>query len=272
MASYMSQVSAQTPRREPLDEFFQRISTELMAVATNYRAVAALTEAAAGLEDPPTIQLAAPEAALKPLDTHFTVGWLAADLIDAGALELVTTDTVPDGTRLTDGKEAWTLTTVDDTPRVVAVGDSLIAEAVEGTVGNHEGAGGFRLRTVGRTQVLETLAETFEPSVADDFESGVAAAAPIAESALTPYHIALLVGARHEYLQYEFGHWGEDIRFTSQATLSRKKRALTEAGLVETTSVKHDVGRPRHRLHLSGPLGACDDIEAVVERAEAELA
>jgi hypothetical protein len=259
------------PQLEPLDEFFQRASTNLMAVATNYRAVAALTEAAAGLEDPPTIQLAAPEAALKPLDTHFTVGWLAADLIDVGALELVTTDAVPDGTRLTDGEEAWTLTMVDDTPRVVALGDTIVAEAVEGTVSNRDDTDGFRLRTVGRTQVLETLAETFEPAVADDFDAGVAATAPIAESALTPYHIALLVGAHHEYLQYEFGHWAEDIRFTSQATLSRKKRALKEAGLIETTSVKHDIGRPRHRLHLSGPLAGCDDIEAVVERAEAEL-
>jgi hypothetical protein len=268
----MSQVSARTPRQESLDEFFQRVSTDLMAVATNYPAVAALTEAAAGLEAPPRIQLAAPEAALKPLETHFTVGWLAADLINAGALELVPTDTVPDGTRLTDGQAAWALTMVDDTPRVVAFRDSIAAEGVDGTVRNRDDAEGFRLRTVGRTPVLETLAETFEPAVADDFESGVGAAAPIAASALTPYHIALLVGARHEYLQYEFGHWAEDIRFTSQATLSRKKRALTEAGLVETTSVKHDVGRPRHRLHLSGPLAGCAEIEAVVERADAELA
>jgi hypothetical protein len=92
---------------------------------------------------------------------------------------LVPTDTGPDGTRLTDGQKAWALTMVDDTPRVVALGDSIVAEAVEGTVGNRDDAAGSRLRTVGRTQVLETLAETFEPAVADDFDAGGATAAPV---------------------------------------------------------------------------------------------
>jgi DNA-binding HxlR family transcriptional regulator len=63
---------------------------------------------------------------------------------------------------------------------------------------------------------------------------------------------------------------GDDTGFASQATLSRQKQSLEDAGLVETSKVQCDIGRPRYRLHLSGPLAG--DVAGVVKACEEVLA
>jgi hypothetical protein len=203
----MNQVSPAETHHQTIEVLLQDANGGLSVVATNFRAITALTTAAAHLEDPPTLQVAAPDAALKPLETEFTVGWQAAELINRGELEFKTTDQIPDGTRLTNGDDVWAVITTGDTPTAVALADSTLVEAIETTVSDLDDSTLFQPRTVGRTHILDTLAGTFEPVVADDFEAGIKSAAPIIESPLSATHIALLVAARHELLQYDLGRW-----------------------------------------------------------------
>lgn len=268
----MNQVSPAEAHHQTIDALLQDANAGFSVVATNFQAITALTTAAAHLEDPPNLQVAAPDAALKPLETEFTVGWQAAELINRGELEFKTTDQIPDGTRLTNGDHVWAVTTTGDTPSAVSMADSTLVEAIETTVSDLDDSTAFQLRTVGRTNILDTLADTFEPAVADDFEAGIKAAAPVVESPLSSNHIALLVAARHELLQYDLGRWGDDTGFASQATLSRQKQSLEDAGLVETSKVQCDIGRPRYRLHLSGSLAGVGDVAGVVKACEEVLA
>ena len=54
----------------------------------------------------------------------------------------------------------------------------------------------------------------------------------------------------HELQLYDISRWGEDTGVASKATFSRTKTRLEDRGLIDTTKVPIDVGRPRLRLLL----------------------
>lgn len=80
---------------------------------------------------------------------------------------------------------------------------------------------------------------------------------------ITPASSAIFVGALTESQMYHVSRSTEAVEFGSQASYSRRKTHLEEAGYIDTEKIPKDVGRPRQRLMLSGDIEQSTD--AVVE-------
>ena len=82
-----------------IDETARTLLTEaggaVLVVDPSERAVEALVDVAVELEDPPTLQLLAEESSMKRVMEDFLVASNAADLVEAGVLEIRTVDVAP---------------------------------------------------------------------------------------------------------------------------------------------------------------------------------
>ena len=199
-----------------------------------------------------SVRLLGEERTLKGVFDDFIVASTAADLIDAGRLELRSFE---EGTN--------TLLVADDAVMaVVAAGDMVAglvtddADFVERVSEQYaaawEDSGEFNLRTPAITRVRESLAAEIGDDVAADFDSVLASleTARGDGDGLDEVTISLLVAAKNEELLYDISKWGEDVGIASKATFSRTKTRLEEMGLIDTEKVPIDVGRPRLRLVL----------------------
>src|SRR5699024_10009400 len=110
----------------------------------------------------------------------------------------------------------------------------------------------YHLRTPPLSRVRETMDEAFGPDMLGDFDDVLASldTARGDDGGLDEVTISLLVAATNEELLYDISKWGEDTGVASKATFSRTKTQLEEMGLIDTTKVPIDVGRPRLRLLL----------------------
>ncbi|MFC7177692.1 transcriptional regulator TbsP [Halosegnis marinus] len=200
----------------------------------------------------PTVRVLAAERVLKDLSRDFKQASAAADLREAGRLEL----------RAFGATDNTLLVTEEAVVAVVAAGGraaglvtddaSFIQGAYEEYAAAFDDAEEFSLRTPGRTRVRETLAESMGEETADDFD-GVLASMETARGngdGLDEVTVSLLVAAKNEELLYDISKWGEDVGIASKATFSRTKSELEEKGLITTEKVPIDVGRPRLRLKL----------------------
>ena len=62
--------------------------------------------------------------------------------------------------------------------------------------------------------------------------------------------LCILDGAKGEIQLFELSNWGERVELASEATFSRVKTRLGDHGLVETGTVRVEIGRSRRRLVL----------------------
>lgn len=203
------------------------------------------------LDNPPTVRLLALEDLLKEVLGDFIVASTAADLVADGTLSLRTTDGIGMSPLVV------TETAVVSVVRANAKIAGLItedAEFVESAREQYatiwENAPEYNLRTPPISRVRETLEEDFGPDVRADFD-GVLASLDTARGdgdGLDEVTISLLVAAKNELLLYDISKWGEDTGVASKATFSRTKTELEEMGLLNTSKVPIDVGRPRLRL------------------------
>jgi hypothetical protein len=225
-------------------------------------------------DDGATVRLLADEGVLKDVMDDFIVASRAADLIEAGRLELRT---------CADGDNTL-LVTEDSVAALVATGGQVAAltttdEAfIEGAHAAYseawDAAGAYGLRTPAISRVRETLRESLGPDSADDFDAMLETLGTARGDGdgLDEVTISLLVAAKNRELLYDISKWGEDIGIASKATFSRTKTRLEEAGLIDTEKVPIDVGRPRLRL-LLGQEGLEDaDEEELISAAHSALA
>lgn len=75
------------------------------------------------------------------------------------------------------------------------------------------------------------------------------------ETAPSLVALVVLIGAKHEVLQYDLARWLETQDIFSPASLSRKKSDLVDEGVIRYSTVEQDVGRPREQLHLRSEAG-----------------
>ncbi len=223
----------------------------------------------------PEVRLLATEAVLKDVMDDFLVASVAADLIDAGRLQLKSGAEEAENALILTPDEVIALIKMDGTVAGLSTDDVSFVERLDENYRTHwQQAATFPLRTPALGQVRTTLAE----EIGDDVEAEFAAVLESLETArgdgegLDEVTISLLVAARNEALLYDISKWGEDVGIASKATFSRTKTDLEDRGVIDTEKVPIDVGRPRLRLKVADDELASADPEHIASAAMDALA
>jgi hypothetical protein len=230
---------------------FADTTGESFVVVPSQTSIERLVAVLDDLDNPPTVRLLALEDTLKDVMDDFIVASTAADLIAAGTLSVRTTDGAGMSPLVVSENVVVSLVTAGTRVAGLTTDDeAFIESAREEYAGIWEAAPEFNLRTPPISRVRETMEEEFGPDVREDFD-GVLASLETARGdgdGLDEVTISLLVAAKNEELLYDISKWGEDTGVASKATFSRTKTRLEEMGLIDTSKVPIDVGRPRLRL------------------------
>ncbi|MWG36735.1 transcriptional regulator TbsP [Halomarina oriensis] len=203
-------------------------------------------------DDDVSVRLFGDERMLKDVLDDFIVASTAANLMDAGRLELRVLDE-PSNTLLVTGEHVMAIVdTGDHVAGLTTDDDAFVESATEQYAAAWDEASQFNLRTPAITRVRQSLSDDIGPDVAEDFDTVLASmeTARGDGDGLDEVTISLLVAAKNEELLYDISKWGEDVGIASKATFSRTKTRLEELGLIDTEKVPIDVGRPRLRLVL----------------------
>jgi len=239
---------------EILHDVFEAGEGDLYVVNPSGETIEELVHVATAYEDDlPTIKLLAAERVLKDVMDDFIIASNAADLVEAGALALRTTEEPPENSLLVTGDRVVALVTAGDTVGgLVTDDDDFVGTAADAYRAAWEGADEFTLRTPPLSRVKASLQEEIGPDAEGDFEAVLASldTARGDGQGLDEVTISLLVAARNEELLYDISKWGEDVGIASKATFSRTKTKLEDMGIIDTEKVPIDVGRPRLRLKL----------------------
>ena len=111
----------------------------------------------------------------------------------------------------------------------------------------------FQLSKPSYARMLESIGQDLGESMQESIQSVFESAGLTSRDGeqLDEVYVYLLMAARNKQQFYDLCSWGEDMGVASRAKFSKQKRALEEAGLIETEKVPTDVGRPRQRLVLA---------------------
>jgi hypothetical protein len=223
----------------------------------------------------PKLRILAARRLLRDVMDDFLVASKTADLIEAGRLELRTSDSLPPTSTFVGPKRVVPLVALGETTAGIETTDpDYVADTFDGIESHWSAADEFSLRTPAMSRVEDTLAD----SVGDDVEGDFAAMLSSMEMArgdgqsLDEVTVSLLAAAKNEVLLYDISRWGEDAEVASKATFSRTKTTLEEKGLIETEKVPIDVGRPRLRLKLTDQRLADADSDELASVAQSVLA
>ncbi|PSQ43742.1 hypothetical protein BRD17_05510 [Halobacteriales archaeon SW_7_68_16] len=236
-----------------LREITADVSDELYFVNPDGDGIEELVRVATEMDDPPRVRLLADKRTLKSVVDDFIVASNAADLVDAGALELRTGDLEHQNTVLVAGDRVAALVSAGGSVGGLVTDDAeFVADASDEYEARWGDAEAFNLRTPPISQVRQTLSEEISPEAEQDFENILSSleTARGDGDGLDEVTISLLVAAKNEALLYDVSKWGEDVGIASKATFSRTKTKLEDMGLIDTEKVPIDVGRPRLRLKI----------------------
>jgi hypothetical protein len=238
-----------------LESVLSNGADEVYLINPTEEAIGALISVATEAEgELPEIRMLADEGLLKDVMGDFIVASNAADLIDAGALTVRTSDSIDaENTLLVTPASVMALVTVGDRVAALTTDDGEFVEtAFDSYSDRFEEAPAFRLRTPPLSQVRSTLTDDIGEETQRDFDTVLSSlkTARGDGQGLDEVTISLLVAAKNEVLLYDISKWGEDVGIASKATFSRTKTKLEDLGLIDTEKVPIDVGRPRLRLKL----------------------
>ncbi|MFB6091896.1 MAG: transcriptional regulator TbsP [Haloquadratum sp.] len=201
----------------------------------------------------PTTKVLARKSLLKDALDDFLVASNAADLVQAGALELRTMAHAVENTLFIGDDAVIAVVTAGDRIAGLATDDeAFVRDATDAYRRHFEEGEEFSLRTPPLSRVRSSLEDGLGPQVRDDFDAVLDSLQAVQGDGggLDEVEISLLVAARNDLLLYDVSKWGEDVGIASKATFSRTKTELEDRGLIETEKVPIDVGRPRLRLKL----------------------
>jgi len=226
-------------------------------------------------ENPPSIRILAEDRPLKDEMDDFIVASTAADLIDAGTLELKILTDVPNHSLLIGSESVVSLIDAGDAVAGLTTDEAEFVDDIASFYEDEwERADSYSLRTPAMSRVMDTLESDIGPETASDFD-GVLSSLQTARGdgdGLDEVTISLLVAAKNGELLYDISKWGEDIGLASKATFSRTKTTLEDMGLIDTEKVPIDVGRPRLRLMLGDERLQSADSDELASVAQSILA
>ena len=116
------------------------------------------------------------------------------------------------------------------------------------------------------SELLTKLESIVGSQTRSEFEQLIEAAQLEEMNSLDAVSVALIAAAQSCALTYDLGKWAEEVGVASKATISRRKTALEDDGIIYTEKVPVEVGRPRQRLLLA------DQVSAVrIENSEVDV-
>lgn len=122
------------------------------------------------------------------------------------------------------------------------------------------------IETPAWSELLAKLESVVGPQTRSEFEQLIEAAKFEEMDSLDAVSVSLIAAAQSGALNYDLGKWAEETGVASKASISRRKKALENEGVIYTENVSVEVGRPRQRLLLA------DDINAVnIDTAEVDV-
>ncbi|GAB7095730.1 DUF5821 family protein [Halolamina litorea] len=237
-----------------LRQSIEEAGEELLFVDPSAAAVEALVELGVGFDgELPTVKLLADERMLKDVMDDFLVASNAADLVEAGTLELRNLGADTDNALLITDDRTVAVVSAGDAVAGLATDDAAFVELAHADYSERfDAAETFNLRTPAISRIRETMAADIGEQAREDFDAVLDSleTARGDGDGLDEVTISLLVAAKNDVLLYDISKWGEDVGIASKATFSRTKTRLEELGLIDTEKVPIDVGRPRLRLKL----------------------
>lgn len=259
-----------------LRESFENAGDELLFVDPSAEAVEALIALGTEFEgELPTVKVLADERMLKDVMDDFLVASNAADLVEAGSLELRNLDEETDNALLVTEDRTVAIVTAGDAVAGLATDDEeFVGLAHDNYSERFEAAETYNLRTPAISRVRETMAADIGDQSREDFDTVLSSleTARGDGDGLDEVTISLLVAAKNDVLLYDISKWGEDVGIASKATFSRTKTRLEELGLIDTEKVPIDVGRPRLRLKLGDERLHGADAEELASVAQSMIA
>ena len=256
-------------------------SSDVFAAGLAEEPAAALIDALTAIDDPPTVQFLVTEDFLKWFRRDFHLASTAADMIDAGTLAMRVTDGAVENTILVTDDTVLSLVTTDGHAAGLTTDDEAFVQSMREQCSEAwADAATADLRTPPRSQVYETLTDTFGSDIKADYHAMLDALDTTRSGGygatnsddLNEVELAVLVGAKHEVQLFELSKWGEQAGLASKATFSRTKNRLEDEGIITTEKIPTDIGRPRQRLmlgeHLRGyeagdlPAAVHDELQA----------
>jgi hypothetical protein len=236
-----------------LSRALSEVSGTLYVVNPSRESISELVTVLTDREDPPEVRLLADDALLKEVMDDFIVASKAAELVDAGHLDIKILDHAPNHSLIVTDDTTVSIVSGGDTVAGLATDEDEFVDDVAAYYADEwDRAEPYSLRTPPLARVRNTLESDIGPEAASDF-GDVLASLQTARGdgeGLDEVTISLLVAARNGELLYDISKWGEDIGLASKATFSRTKTTLEDMGLIDTEKVPIDVGRPRLRLIL----------------------
>lgn len=239
------------------------VADDVLAVGPSTAVIEGLLTVFDEREEPPSVDLLVSESIIKDFVTDFTDASSLADAVATGHLSIRTAENLIDGPLLLTSESVVSVVSANGrTAGLITDDDGFVENAWEQYADQWDEAESYRLRTPPLSRIRETMDEEFGPEMTADFERmRVALGEEYIKAHFDEVDVCLLAAAKNEALLYDISTWGEDIGVASRATFSRKKTQLEDAGLIVTTKVPIDVGRPRLRLLLGDDrLRGADDL------------
>ncbi|WP_410767395.1 DUF5821 family protein [Haloferax sp. DFSO60] len=249
---------------------------EMVIATAEIELLEAIAETLHTLEDHPRrLRLLTNRETVKDADNDFIISSRLSQYIEDGMLSLrVNRERHPSSVFVTSDEVTYIHPTTEDEGILLSSADGDVVIAVrEKYISQWKDGRRFQLSKPSYARMLESigddLGESMEQSVQSVFES--AGLAHRGESQMDEVDIYLLVGAQNNQQFYDICNWGEDMGIASRAKFSKHKRALEDAGLIDTEKVATDIGRPRQRLVLANDsLTSLSPVE-VIQAAQSVL-
>lgn len=182
------------------------------------------------------------------------LGWSLRTRQLTDPLQVRTVDTVEPPSALIDRECLVVIVAVDGALFTIHGEDPALTAAVRSSRrAAWERATQFAVRVPGRRRVERILADHLGRSVSTLTADVLEAIWPAQLAGTGPdtLEVIVLVAARYDCRLQQVGDCAEAIGLGSRGEVSRVKRRLAEVGLVETTAIDGEIGRPPLRLHLN---------------------
>lgn len=202
----------------------------------------------------PKIRILGDEARLRESFNQFQTATRIADLVEQGTTSIRSIEGYNRNSMLvSEDVVSFFPATGEATPSFTIGPDNSVGELVQKVGDDWESATYFDVRAPGLSRLLETMEDELSDEYRRDFEDALADGPeiPIRGSDFSIYRLVIILAAAHEQTLYDLGHWTEDVGLASKATISREKSRLEELGVITTSKVPQNLGRPRQMLKLS---------------------
>ena len=239
-----------------VEESVSKSVDEMVIVTSQISTIEAVIESLNTSDEiPHQIKLITDRDTLKAADSNFIISSRLNQYFEEGVLNIRShPGDHPTALFVKSDEVTFVHETTADEGILMSSGDEDVVIAVrEKYISQWKNGRRFQLSKPSYARMLESIGQDLGESMQESIQSVFESAGLTSRDGeqLDEVYVYLLMAARNKQQFYDLCSWGEDMGVASRAKFSKQKRALEEAGLIETEKVPTDVGRPRQRLVLA---------------------